>query len=49
MEPIDRFLAHIPGRSVTRYQGIVTAAAIGSSTLAVNVNGNVIPARYASK
>lgn len=38
-------MGNIPGRSVTRLQGIVVPATSGSSTLAVNVNGNVIPAR----
>lgn len=37
---------NIPARSVTRLQGIVVASAPGANTLAVNVNGNIIPARW---
>jgi sulfur carrier protein ThiS len=43
--PVQYFLdrtAQLP----TRLQGIMVAASAGSKTLAVNVNGNIIPARY---
>lgn len=35
----------IPTRSVTRLQGVIVPAADRSTALAVNVNGNIIPAR----
>jgi hypothetical protein len=38
-------MAAVPARSVTRLQGIVVPTTAGATTLSVNVNGNVIPAR----
>jgi hypothetical protein len=38
-------MARVPARSVTRLQGIAVPTAPGATTLSVNVNGNVIPAR----
>lgn len=45
MALLRQLMAAVPPRSVTRLQGIIVPSAAGSSTLAVNVNGNIIPAR----
>lgn len=39
------FARNLAGRSVTRLQGIIVPASSTSQLLAVNVNGNIIPAR----